>query len=103
MFVIHNIRYKHSDYLYLYGFHLFLASLKSFGEKTASLFDRKKKDAETLAAEKAEAAKKLAEEQAQKTAEALDESKREAEEMAASTGKTLMDSLLMSNLINYIL
>jgi hypothetical protein len=45
--------------------------LKSLGDKTASLFDRKKKDAEQLAAEKVAAAQKLAEEQASKTKETI--------------------------------
>lgn len=62
------------------------ASLKSLGEKTASLFDRKKKDAETLAAEKASTAQKMAEEQVRKAGEAVGQTRSEAENLAASTG-----------------
>uniref|UniRef100_A0A1B0DHP1 Uncharacterized protein n=1 Tax=Phlebotomus papatasi TaxID=29031 RepID=A0A1B0DHP1_PHLPP len=62
------------------------ASLKSLGEKTASLFDRKKKDAETLAAEKAATAQKMAEEQVKKAGEAVGQTRSEAENLAASTG-----------------
>lgn len=63
-----------------------LASLKSLGDKTTSLFERKKKDVEKLAHDKAAEAQKLAEEQAQKTSEALLKTKNEAEGIAASTG-----------------
>ena len=63
------------------------ASLKSFGEKTASLFDRKKKDAEKLAADKAAEAQKIAEEQARKVGEEIGKTKSEAEALAASTGE----------------
>lgn len=63
------------------------ASLKSFGEKTASLFDRKKKDAEKLAADKAAEAQKMAEEQARKVGEEIGKTKNEAEALAASTGE----------------
>lgn len=62
------------------------ASLKSFGEKTASLFDRKKKDAEKLAADKAAEAQKIAEEQARKVGEEIGKTKSEAEALASSTG-----------------
>lgn len=62
------------------------ASLKSLGDKTASLFERKKKDVEKLAQEKAAEAQHLAEEQAQKTSEALNKTKSEAEGIVTSTG-----------------
>lgn len=65
------------------------ASLKSFGEKTAGLFDRKKKDAEKLAADKLTDAQKLAEEQARKVGEEIGKTKSEAEALAASTGERL--------------
>lgn len=65
------------------------ASLKSFGERTAGLFDRKKKDAEKLAEEKAEEAKKMAEEQARTLGESIGKTKSEAEQLAASTGKLI--------------
>lgn len=61
--------------------------MKSFGEKTAGLFDRKKKDAEKLAADKVAEAQKLAEEQARKAGEAIGQTKSEAENLAASTGE----------------
>lgn len=62
------------------------ASLKNFGEKTAGLFERKKKDAEQLAAEKAAEIQKLAEEQAQKAGEVLSKTKNEAGEIVNGTG-----------------
>lgn len=61
--------------------------MKSFGDKTASLFERKKKDAGELAQEKANTAHKLAEEQVKKTGEALSQTKTDAENLAASSGK----------------
>jgi hypothetical protein len=42
---------------------LCLASLKSFGDKATNLFERKKKEAGDVAAEKVDKAKKLAEDQ----------------------------------------
>ena len=56
------------------------------GDKTTSLFERKKKDVEKLAAEKATEAQQLDEEQAKKTSDALLQTKNEAENLAASTG-----------------
>lgn len=67
---------------------LCLASLKSLGDKTSSLFERKKKDVEKLAHDKAAEAQKMAEEQAQKASESLMKTKNEAEGIAASTGKS---------------
>lgn len=61
--------------------------MKSFGDKTASLFERKKKDAGDLAQDKVNAAQKLAEEQVKKTGEALSQTKSDAENLAAGTGK----------------
>lgn len=63
-----------------------IASLKSLGDKTTSLFERKKKDVEKLAHEKATEAKKMAEEQAQKASESFIKTKDEAENIAVSTG-----------------
>lgn len=48
------------------------ASLKNIGEKTAGLFDRKKREMGDLAAEKAAEAQTYAGEQAQKAGELLD-------------------------------
>lgn len=45
--------------------------MKNLGDKATSLFERKKKDAGEIAAEKASTAKKLAEDQLQKTTEAI--------------------------------
>lgn len=45
--------------------------MKSFGDKAAGLFEKKKKDAGELAAEKAANAKKLAEDQLKKTQDAI--------------------------------
>lgn len=78
------------------------ASLKSFGEKTASLFDRKKKDAEQVAAEKATAAQKMAEEQARKTAEAIGQTKSEVENLAADTGKIWFIWICFSKITNFL-
>lgn len=44
---------------------ILLASLKNFGDKATSLFERKKKEAGDIATEKTEKAKKLAEQQVQ--------------------------------------
>lgn len=65
------------------------ASLKSLGDKTTSLFERKKKDVEKLAHDKAAEAQHLAEEQAQKSAEALAKTKAEAEAIVKGTGTLL--------------
>lgn len=63
------------------------ASLKNIGEKTAGLFDRKKKEMSDLAAEKAAEAQTYAEEQAQKAGEAFEQSKKEAGELFDGAGK----------------
>lgn len=60
--------------------------MKSLGDKTTSLFERKKKDVEKLAHDKAAEAQKMAEEQAHKASESLIKTKGEAENIAASTG-----------------
>lgn len=51
------------------------------------MFERKKKDVEKLAHDKAAEAQRLAEEQAQKTSDAVLKTKGEAEAIATSTGK----------------
>ncbi len=66
---------------------MILASLKNLGTKTTSLFERKKKDVEQLAAEKAAEAQKLAEDQAKLAADSLTKAKTDAEKLALSTGK----------------
>lgn len=66
---------------------IFVASLKSFGEKTAGLFERKKNDAEQLAAEKAAEIQKLAEEQAQKAGEAIAKTRNDAGDLVNNTGE----------------
>lgn len=63
------------------------ASLKSFGDKTANLFSKKKDEAEKLANDKAVEAQKLAEEQAKKVGQSVQQTKSEAEQLATSTGK----------------
>lgn len=64
-----------------------IASLKNLGEKTANLFERKKKDAEELAAEKIHEAQQSVEEQAKKTGELIAEKKNEAEKIIGSKRK----------------
>lgn len=60
--------------------------MKSLGDKTTSLFDRKKKDVEKLAHDKAAEAQQLAEEQAKKTSDALLKTKADAEAVVNSAG-----------------
>lgn len=60
--------------------------MKNLGNKTANLFERKKKDAEQLAADKVAEAQKMAEEQAKLAANSLNQTKNEAEQLALSTG-----------------
>lgn len=60
--------------------------MKSLGDKTTSLFERKKKDVEKLAQDKAAEAQHLAEEQAKKTSDALLQTKAEAEALVTSSG-----------------
>lgn len=50
---------------------MFTASLKNLGDRASSLFEKKKKTAAELATEKAENAKKLAEDQIKKTSDAI--------------------------------
>lgn len=64
-----------------------VASLKNIGDKTTSLFERKKKDVSKLAQDKAAEAQRLAEEQAHKASDAVMKTKSEAEDIAASTGE----------------
>lgn len=68
-------------------FHNFLASLKNLGEKTANLFERKKKDAEQIAAEKSAEAQKYIEDQLKKSSEAVAQTKNEVGKMVSDTGK----------------
>lgn len=66
---------------------MILASLKNLGAKTTSLFERKKKDVEQLAQEKAAEAQKIAEEQVKLASDSLTKAKTDAEKLASSTGK----------------
>lgn len=50
---------------------MFTASLKSLGDRASGLFEKKKKTAADLATEKAENAKKMAEDQIKKTSDAI--------------------------------
>ena len=59
------------------------------------MFERKKKDGEALAQEKATNAQKMAEEQLKKTGEALQQTKQDAENLAASTGLSIHKVLLI--------
>lgn len=72
----------------LYWWILYIASLKSIGEKTTSLFEKKKKEVEDLAAEKATEAQNYAEEQAKKAGEAVEQTKKEAGEILGGAGKS---------------
>lgn len=63
------------------------ASLKSIGEKTANLFEKKKKEVGDLATEKATEAHSYAEEQAKKAGEAVEQTKKEAGEILGGAGK----------------
>lgn len=70
---------------------MILASLKNLGAKTTSLFERKKKDVEQLAQEKAAEVQKLAEDQAKLAADSLTKAKADVEQLASSTGiKTIL-------------
>lgn len=60
--------------------------MKNFGEKTVNLFDRKKKDAEQIAAEKAAEAQKYVEDQIQKGGEAAAQTKNEFGQLVTETG-----------------
>lgn len=78
-----------SIFFYGFPFRLFVfvrmcaASLKNIGEKTAGLFDRKKKEMEEKAAE----AQTYAEEQARKAGEVLEQKKKDAGELLDGAGK----------------
>lgn len=72
---------------------MILASLKNLGAKTTSLFERKKKDVEELAHEKAAEAQKMAEDQAKLAADSLTKAKTDAEQLAASTGAKIFSCL----------
>lgn len=82
----------HGKYLFIYRLFVSLqienyaASLKTFGEKTANLFDKKKKDVEQLATEKAHDAQEYAEDQAKKIGDAIEHTKNEAGGLMAGTG-----------------
>lgn len=67
--------------------------MKNLGAKTTSLFDRKKKEVEQLAQEKAAEAQKLAEEQAKLASDSLTKAKTDAEQLATSTGKNFVVTL----------
>lgn len=61
-------------------------AFRSIGEKTSALFDRKKKDAEQIAAEKAQDASNVMEEQVKKTGEIFSGAQKSASD-AAESGK----------------
>lgn len=63
-----------------------IAALKNIGEKTTSLFERKKKEVGDLATEKATEAQTYAEEQAKKVEESIEQTKKEAGEIMGGTG-----------------
>lgn len=60
--------------------------MKSIGEKTATLFDKKKKEVEQLATEKANEAHGYAEDQAHKIGDAIEQTKNEAGELIGGAG-----------------
>lgn len=63
-----------------------VASLKNIGEKTAGLFDRKKKEVEQLTAEKVAEAEGYAEEQAKHVGEAVQQTKNQVGGILSSSG-----------------
>lgn len=64
-----------------------LASLRNFGNRIASVFERKKKDVVEVAEEDKEKVEDVVEEQLKKTAEILKGTKGELENTAKTTGK----------------
>lgn len=66
-------------------------AFRSIGEKTASLFDRKKKDAEQIAAEKAQEAAHVVEDQVKKAGELIGGAQQSAES-AANSGLKLCNT-----------
>lgn len=64
----------------------FTASLKNFGNRIASVFERKKKDASQIAEEKEKKVEDVVEQQLTKAADILKETKRDSENVAKSTG-----------------
>lgn len=74
------------DYANVYVGH-YLATLKNIGDKTSSLFERKKKEVSDLAAEKATEAQTYAEEQAKKVGESIEQTKNEASGIIGGAGE----------------
>lgn len=70
----------------------FLASLKNLGDKASGLFERKKKEAGDIASEKVDKAKKLAEEQVQKTSDAVSGATSGASSLIAGIKKDAADT-----------
>lgn len=68
----------------------YLATLKNIGDKTTSLFERKKKEVADLAAEKAAEAQTYADEQAKKVGESIEQTKTEASNIIGGTGECNM-------------
>lgn len=66
-----NFDNEYINQFIIFKFPIVLASLKNMGNSVTGLFDRKKKQAGEIAAEKAETTKKFAEEQVQKTQDAV--------------------------------
>lgn len=60
--------------------------MKNIGEKTFSLFEKKKKDVEQLTAEKVTEAQEYAEEQAKKAGEAVEQTKNEVTGIVSGGG-----------------
>lgn len=65
----------------------YLATLKNIGDKTQSLFERKKKEVSDLAAEKATEAQTYADEQAKKFGESIEQTKNEASGIIGGAGE----------------
>jgi hypothetical protein len=65
--------------------------LKSLGDKATGLFEKKKKEAGDLASEKATTAKKLVEDQVQKTGDALSGATSGAQGLIAGISKDATD------------
>lgn len=80
-----------------------IASLKSIGEKTANIFDRKKKEVEQLASEKANEAHGYAEEQAKKAGDSIDQTAKEAGQILSSTGVFSSMLSILKQLIHSII
>lgn len=70
-----------------------IGAFKNFGEKTAALFDRKKKDASNLAAEKVAEASHMVEDQAKKVGDTIQSTKSDAEKAALDAASSGNESI----------